>query len=403
MKIKTVCQQTGLSDRTVRYYIEEGLISPRYTENYLGRKTFDFSPEEVKGLQDIAVLRKFGFSIEDIRRMMLNPWESIAVISEVRQRKQELIAENTVALEALCRLDGNKVYTVAELAEDLAAPAMDNPLPPEDRLERVERLLWLLLKRLPAIVLAGLPLVVLVAGLVIHSSYAYPVWDGKKRYGAFLLLLPTICILLLYLPRCKPLTERWETVRKWVRGIVLVLCALYVPVVSFSWLVFFSGGPSSTTNPDAYLLLDEACPAKSYRIFRELFPQTAPEDREYYYWYEESVSGEKYDICAQWTLPREEFEAEVMRVEELFAQFCALKQNPPPMMEGSNLEPATIQEGKYTCLIWYQRRDDRMPFSPMSGDYVVYIFDYHPSTRQVRYILCESTQSGDPWYLEMDW
>ena len=39
MKIKAVCEATGLTDRTVRYYIEEELISPVYTENYLGRKT----------------------------------------------------------------------------------------------------------------------------------------------------------------------------------------------------------------------------------------------------------------------------------------------------------------------------------------------------------------------------
>ena len=42
MKIKSVCELTGLTDRTIRYYIEEKLISPLYTENYLGRKTYNF-------------------------------------------------------------------------------------------------------------------------------------------------------------------------------------------------------------------------------------------------------------------------------------------------------------------------------------------------------------------------
>ncbi len=42
MKIKNVCEATELSDRTIRYYIEEELISPSYTENYLGRRTYDF-------------------------------------------------------------------------------------------------------------------------------------------------------------------------------------------------------------------------------------------------------------------------------------------------------------------------------------------------------------------------
>ena len=32
MKIKAVCEQTGLTDRTIRYYIEEGLISPIFIQ-----------------------------------------------------------------------------------------------------------------------------------------------------------------------------------------------------------------------------------------------------------------------------------------------------------------------------------------------------------------------------------
>ena len=35
MKIKQVCEATGLTDRAIRYYIEEGLVAPAYTENYM--------------------------------------------------------------------------------------------------------------------------------------------------------------------------------------------------------------------------------------------------------------------------------------------------------------------------------------------------------------------------------
>lgn len=57
MKIKAVCEKTGLTDRTVRFYIEEGLLSPKYKENYLRRKTFDFSDEDVRVLQSISVFQ----------------------------------------------------------------------------------------------------------------------------------------------------------------------------------------------------------------------------------------------------------------------------------------------------------------------------------------------------------
>ena len=73
MKIKAVCEMTGLTDRAVRYYIEEQLISPEYTENYLGRKSFEFTEDDVQQLQDISVLRKFGFSIAEIKEMYANP------------------------------------------------------------------------------------------------------------------------------------------------------------------------------------------------------------------------------------------------------------------------------------------------------------------------------------------
>ena len=54
MKIKAVCEATGLTDRAVRYYIDEGLIEPDYTENYHGRRNYDFSDEDVRALKRIA-------------------------------------------------------------------------------------------------------------------------------------------------------------------------------------------------------------------------------------------------------------------------------------------------------------------------------------------------------------
>ena len=42
MKMKAVSEITGLSDRTVRYYIEQDLIHPSYMENCFGRENFDF-------------------------------------------------------------------------------------------------------------------------------------------------------------------------------------------------------------------------------------------------------------------------------------------------------------------------------------------------------------------------
>ena len=69
MKIKDVCDLTGLTSRTIRVYIDECLIKPEYTENYLGRRAFNFSENDIATLKNIAILRKFGFSIPEILKI----------------------------------------------------------------------------------------------------------------------------------------------------------------------------------------------------------------------------------------------------------------------------------------------------------------------------------------------
>ena len=63
MKIKEMCELTGLTDKTVRFYIDNGLITPECKENYLGRRSFTFSKQNLSELEDIATLRKAGFSV----------------------------------------------------------------------------------------------------------------------------------------------------------------------------------------------------------------------------------------------------------------------------------------------------------------------------------------------------
>ena len=128
MKMKAVCEITGLSDRTVRYYIEQNLISPAYTENYLGRKSFDFTKENVDELKDIAVLRKFNFTIQEIRDILLSPETSRQIVSDVQARARQSVCQGQTMLQALSVLDAEKVYTVSELAHILATPSQNQPL-----------------------------------------------------------------------------------------------------------------------------------------------------------------------------------------------------------------------------------------------------------------------------------
>ena len=66
MRIKEVIALTGLTDKTIRYYISKGLVFPNNNVSYSGRSNYNFTDDDVKTLNRIAVLRKAGFSVSQI-------------------------------------------------------------------------------------------------------------------------------------------------------------------------------------------------------------------------------------------------------------------------------------------------------------------------------------------------
>ena len=69
MKMKEVCAQTGLTERAVRFYVQEKLVVP-LAQRRGGRTWLDFSPNHVDRLKAISTLRKAGFTLEEIRAMI---------------------------------------------------------------------------------------------------------------------------------------------------------------------------------------------------------------------------------------------------------------------------------------------------------------------------------------------
>ena len=123
MKIKVVCERTGLTDRTIRYYIEEELLSPSFKESYIGRKSFDFTEDDIAKLNDIAVLRSFDFSIEEIRQILKDPSSSPAIIQAVKERVSGELTTNQKKESLLSSLHEQTAYTVCDLAKQLSTPA----------------------------------------------------------------------------------------------------------------------------------------------------------------------------------------------------------------------------------------------------------------------------------------
>lgn len=70
MRINEVMKETGLSKRTIYYYIDENLITPKIDANN-GYNIF--STDDVEKLRNIRQLRKLDFTISDIQDMLQHP------------------------------------------------------------------------------------------------------------------------------------------------------------------------------------------------------------------------------------------------------------------------------------------------------------------------------------------
>ena len=68
MKINEVEAQVGITKKNIRFYEEQGLLTPRRNSENGYR---DYGPEEVAILYRIKLLRKLGLPLEEIRRMQM--------------------------------------------------------------------------------------------------------------------------------------------------------------------------------------------------------------------------------------------------------------------------------------------------------------------------------------------
>ena len=55
MKLKEVCERTGITKRNIHYYVKEGLLVPR---KELGNGYYEFSEEDCDRLLDIMNFRR---------------------------------------------------------------------------------------------------------------------------------------------------------------------------------------------------------------------------------------------------------------------------------------------------------------------------------------------------------
>ena len=87
MKIHEVSLRTGLTEKAIRLYIQNGLIHPHVEEGF-HRNSYTFSETNVKELEEIAAFRKAGFSLFEI-----------SLIKEMPEKLPELLNTKLLSLE----------------------------------------------------------------------------------------------------------------------------------------------------------------------------------------------------------------------------------------------------------------------------------------------------------------
>lgn len=131
MKIKDVSQITGLSKKTIRFYEEEGLIDPEKTYQN-GRAYRTYTQAHIQTLNDVALLRRARFSVEEIKTILSTPEEIPALFESYRQR---LRTEKDALVQVLAVVDeiaAEELTSKEALMEQITPSAQELTLPATD-------------------------------------------------------------------------------------------------------------------------------------------------------------------------------------------------------------------------------------------------------------------------------
>ncbi|BBH20065.1 hypothetical protein Back11_14100 [Paenibacillus baekrokdamisoli] len=131
MKMKEVCKRTGLTERTVRFYVEENLLSPK-SSLINGREYRDYSEQDVAELITIADLRKMFFSIDEIKEMKEAPTRIAEVVSMYKIKLAADAQAKASIVQTLDNIDIALLSDVNALAVRLKSMSANLPLPKRD-------------------------------------------------------------------------------------------------------------------------------------------------------------------------------------------------------------------------------------------------------------------------------
>ena len=127
MRIQEVIKKTGLSRRTVYYYIDQKMISPVVDEH---NGYHDFSEADIQRLFIIRKLREAGLSLADIRAILHKPRTTPFYLHKQLNALQSQMLTIQQTISEMDRLSGQ--LPVCQSLEQLAGMLADTDFCPED-------------------------------------------------------------------------------------------------------------------------------------------------------------------------------------------------------------------------------------------------------------------------------
>ncbi|MBR5562172.1 MAG: MerR family transcriptional regulator [Clostridia bacterium] len=434
MKMKDVIEKTGLTDRAVRLYIDEGLAVPNIEESYSGRKSIDFSESDVERLKNVALLRKAGFSIADIKSIVDDSSTAKNIVENFIEQTENNIAHETEIVEKLKGISFDEDVTLETICNSLSETVEEKEVPSEDiKLTPKEKITKFLF-----ITFASLQIVVSVHALILIClstfNYRYPCISENGisvllfHIGWFVTIL--LCAVIIRLNTGRYVSVKSRKTLKRLSAILTFVTMLCGLASNFFSLIGVFAQPvySQTDNPDNYLVFDKwskdeleqicdffpgVIPDSAINCTKSLHEADYPYTTKYFYRYtcDNDYWYESYDVCAEWSLPDEEY-----------------RKAKNELPKGTN----TVQRGNWTC-IYYERRvsfiedrkdlldeytgTDEIDYKNFKDEFVIknwgrigYSFSvaaYNDQTQRIRYIVSgccgHNHSSAGPYYLSLDW
>lgn len=316
MKIKEVIRKTELTDKAIRLYIENGLVAPSIDESYSGRKSIDFSDDDVERLGNIALLRKAGFPIADIKDIIESDEKAQAVVRRFIEDTKNNIQHETEIIEKLRSIPDENGISMKTICESLSKTVEKKQVPKEDmKLSGLERTI-----RGFFCTLGGFGIFLSVGGfityeIILNNEFKYVTFPSQFFPVALCSGFVIMLVMSVFLIRIN-YGKYFLSAKKSVRYIYSVIIPLvYIP---FSVMIFLGSfvslfaAYSETDNPKNYLKLDwwaiDLYSDEIYSVFPQEIPESADKSSIRYFYTSQPTLYDSFEIIAEWKLPVDEYE-----------------------------------------------------------------------------------------------